>query len=88
MGKWLKVNGEGIYQSRCSQRKMKRLENGAEIRFTKKDNREYVFLDGLPEGQVEFSLDGYAGMLKPLASHITVERRVERRAGIFQSIRL
>ncbi len=84
LGRWLKVNGEGIYGSRCSERTMKKLENGVEIRFTKKGSREYVFLDHLPAGGVEFELEGCKETAVPLAPHISVEEKAEQGRTLFR----
>ena len=44
MGKWLKVNGEGIYGTTCSE--LENIIGGEnEIFFTKKENSLYVFVD-------------------------------------------
>ena len=57
MGKWLKVNGEGIYGTRCSD-----LENvygdDAEVFYTKKADVEYAFVNLKAAAPVEVLLKG------------------------------
>lgn len=70
MGKWLKVNGEGIYSSR------KYINSTDEhIKYTKRENSVYAFIKKYPIGRITFkdvpykegmkvSLLGYKGELK------------------------
>ena len=70
MGKWMKVNGEGIYCSR------KYCDNPAgDIKYTKRDDSIYAFIKKYPFGKISFadvpykegmkvSLLGYTGELK------------------------
>ncbi|MBR0573473.1 MULTISPECIES: alpha-L-fucosidase [Pasteurellaceae] len=55
LGKWLKVNGEGIYGSKCS-RHLTHKEQDVTYYHTKVGEDLYVFLDGLKEGKNELPL--------------------------------
>lgn len=44
IGKWLGINGEGIYKTRCA-RPQNECQKGADIFYTQKDDILYVFID-------------------------------------------
>jgi alpha-L-fucosidase len=48
LGKWLNVNGEGIYGTRPWQAAEGQTDVGLEVRFTRKDENVYAFLMGTP----------------------------------------
>lgn len=52
LGRWLNVNGEGIFGTRPWVRASAKSAEGADIRFTKKGNALYVFLLDRPRGGV------------------------------------
>ena len=61
LGAWLKVNHDGIYGTRCSDRESEMLENGIELHYTQK------------EGANEFLIKGYHGQLRPFDPSVKVE---------------
>ena len=63
---WLKVNHDGIYGTRCSDRESELLESGIELHYTQKDGNLNVFADHLKEGANEFLIKGYHGALRHL----------------------
>jgi len=63
LGKWLDVNGEGIYGTRCSCRESELREDGMQVHYTKKDKDLYVFIDGLKEGENHILLPNVHGEL-------------------------
>jgi alpha-L-fucosidase len=48
LGKWLKQNGEGIYDSHPWSRSSQKLDDKAELRFTRKANTLYVYFLNTP----------------------------------------
>lgn len=52
LGRWMKINGEGIYDTHPWKIASTRLTDGTEVRFTKKDNDLYVFLLSKPESNI------------------------------------
>lgn len=66
LGRWLEVNGEGIYETRCSKRTSKVREGGQEIHYTRKGQDLYVFVDGLKEGENVIELPDVGGAVTPL----------------------
>ena len=73
LGAWLKVNHDGIYGTRCSDRESEMLENGIELHYTQKEGNLNVFADHLKEGANEFLIKGYHGQLRPFDSSVKVE---------------
>lgn len=73
LGRWLKINGEGIYKTRCSSRESLLLESGVEVHFTQKDNEEFVFLGNLSEEVVNIHIPEVYGHLEPLQPEIEVQ---------------
>lgn len=73
LGAWLKVNHDGIYGTRCSDRESELLENGIELHYTQKDGNLNVFADHLKEGANEFLIKGYHGALRPFDPAVKVE---------------
>lgn len=53
LGNWLKINGEAIYDTRCSNKLSEVTNEGIDIHYTEKDNKLYVILDKLPSSNVE-----------------------------------
>ena len=49
LGNWLKINGEGIYDSRPWRTSGYKNADGLDLRFTKKGNDLYVFIFNLPK---------------------------------------
>ncbi|WP_274602761.1 alpha-L-fucosidase [Blautia luti] len=73
LGAWLKVNHDGIYGTRCSDRESEMLENGIELHYTQKEGNLNVFADHLKEGANEFLIKGYYGQLRPFDPSVKVE---------------
>ena len=73
LGAWLKVNHDGIYGTRCSDRECEMLENGIELHYTQKEGNLNVFADHLKEGANEFLIKGYHGQLRPFDPSVKVE---------------
>ena len=73
LGAWLKVNHDGIYGTRCSDRECEMLENGIELHYTQKEGNLNVFADHLKEGANEFLIEGYHGQLRPFDPSVKVE---------------
>ena len=73
LGAWLKVNHDGIYGTRCSDRESELLESGIELHYTQKDGNLNVFADHLKEGANEFLIKGYHGALRPFDPAVKVE---------------
>lgn len=73
LGAWLKVNHDGIYGTRCSDRESEMLENGIELHYTQKEGNLNVFADHLKEGANEFLIKGYHGQLRPFDLSVKVE---------------
>lgn len=76
LGKWLEVNGEGIYGTRCSRRESQYLEGGREIHFTKKEKDLYLFLDGLQEGANTLVLPKVRGRLEALHGELRFQQEM------------
>ena len=73
LGAWLKVNHDGIYGTRCSDRESEMQENGIELHYTQKEGNLNVFADHLKEGANEFLIKGYHGQLRPFDPSVKVE---------------
>ena len=73
LGAWLKVNHDGIYGTRCSDRESEMLENVIELHYTQKEGNLNVFADHLKEGANEFLIKGYHGQLRPFDPSVKVE---------------
>jgi alpha-L-fucosidase len=73
LGAWLGTNGEGIYETRCSDRKSEQIENGVELHYTQKNGNLNVFADGLREGENEFLIRGFHGNLRPFDLSVQME---------------
>ncbi len=65
-GKWLTVNGEAIYGTRCSARLSEAVAKGVTAHYTAKEGALYLLLDGLPEGEATMILPNLSGTLVPL----------------------
>lgn len=73
LGKWLNINGEGIYQTRCSRRESVVMDNGVSVHFTAKDHDLYVFVDGIKEGMTEVNIPNVFGKMIPFEKELQVE---------------
>ncbi|NCB93623.1 MAG: alpha-L-fucosidase [Clostridia bacterium] len=76
LGKWLEINGEGIYKTRCSRRTSVMQEDGLEFHYTKKDKDLYLFIDGLAEGESTICVPKVAGAVVPLNPELIIENDV------------
>jgi len=76
LGDWLTINGEGIYETRCSRRVSVIQENGLEFYYTKKDKDLYFFIDGLKEGQQTVCVPGVPGPVTSLDRGLHIENEV------------
>ena len=79
LGAWLEVNGEGIYDTRCSRRESlyeKDGKDGIEIHFTRKENDLYVFVDGLKAGAQTVLIPDVKGMVTPLHPDVSLTQEV------------
>lgn len=76
LGRWLEVNGEGIYGTRCSKRESQYLENGTELHYTKKDEDLYLFVDGLKDGENTVLVADVKGTVVPLNPSVEIEQEV------------
>ena len=56
MGRWLEVNGEGIFATRPWQRAEGTTSTGLPVRFTQKEGTVYAFILGQPDG--DFTIEG------------------------------
>ncbi|MCD7867174.1 MAG: alpha-L-fucosidase [Clostridiales bacterium] len=75
LGEWLRVNGEGIYGTRISDRESQHVENGIVLHYTQKNGNLNVFADGLGEGKNEFVISGFHGALRPFDPSLQAEIR-------------
>jgi len=60
LGRWMAVNEEAIYGTRCSRRNSLETDGG-DIHFTRKDQDLYVILDNLKEGDTTLTIPDVAG---------------------------
>ncbi len=75
LGKWLAVNGSGIYETRCSDREPEIRDDGLKLYYTRKDHVLYVFADGLREGSNTFCIPAFGGNLRPMDGRVQLETR-------------
>jgi alpha-L-fucosidase len=57
LGNWMKINSEGIYDSKPWKIHSHKNANGLDVRFTKKGNNLYVFIFNLPKNNTVFIPD-------------------------------
>ncbi|MBQ8305136.1 MAG: alpha-L-fucosidase [Blautia sp.] len=84
LGKWLSVNGEGIYGTRFVRKSV--YEDGLEYHFTGKDDRAYLFIHGLQEGESRIVVPGVKEPVQPLDPALSVSC-VKTGGGIILTIR-
>ena len=70
LGSWLKVNHDGIYDTRCSKRESELLDSGIELHYTEKDGILNIFADHLQEGKNEFVIKDYHDKLRPFDASV------------------
>lgn len=73
LGEWLKINGDGIYGTRCSERESLTLENGISFHFTCKGETQFVFVDGIREDMKAVEIPGVFGKLSPMDERLEAE---------------
>lgn len=73
LGDWLKVNGEGIYGTRCTERESEVLENGVELHYTQKGKELYFFINKLWENGCPVNIRGIHGSVTPLNKELQAE---------------
>lgn len=76
LGKWLEINGEAIYATKCSKKGLQVLEDGIELRYTEKNGEEYLFIDKLPENIPEIEIEAVANVVS-LNPDLKIEYRRE-----------
>lgn len=72
LGKWLDVNKDGIYGTRCSIRESEELTDGLELHYTQKDGRLNIFAVGLKEGENSFIIRDFKGELEPFDPSVEI----------------
>ncbi|MGL6198506.1 MAG: alpha-L-fucosidase [Lachnospiraceae bacterium] len=72
LGKWLEINGEGIYVTKCSRASESR-EEGIELHYTAKENNLYIFLYGLQAERSVIPIANINGEVMPLDSRLEIE---------------
>lgn len=72
LGKWLKINGEAIYKSRCSSRRPVKNDDCC-IYFTKKAGVLYVFIDSEKNGEHRVVIENIGGYPQALDSRTQFE---------------
>ncbi|MCI6811007.1 MAG: alpha-L-fucosidase [Lachnospiraceae bacterium] len=75
LGRWLEVNGEGVYGTSCSSRKSKAVE-GVSLHFTKKKGWLYLFADQLKEGENILLVSGITTFAIPLDGELEINQEV------------
>lgn len=58
VGKWLEINGEAIYDTRCCEQSFSAKQGPAEVYCTAKDGQRYLLVSNLPEGHVDVEVCG------------------------------
>jgi alpha-L-fucosidase len=61
LGAWLKINGEGIFDSKPWKRFAFKNSNGLDLRFTRKGNTLYAFIFNLPKNRIVYIPDLLTG---------------------------
>lgn len=79
LGQWLKVNGEGIYGTRCREKTHMELENGMTIYYTERNDIIYAFLEGCNKGRVTVEIPGRKQTVEALDKNVNVEyQKIEK----------
>lgn len=76
LGRWLEVNGKGIYGTRCSRRLSEHRADGTQVYYTRKGRDLYFYIDGLKEGCNVVSLPGLHRTVTALNPALEVEQDV------------
>lgn len=72
LGAWLKINGEAIYGTRCSER-TSIVSDSLAVHFTSKDGSLYAIADGKQDGGFSFAVDNVSAAPVPLDARTDYE---------------
>jgi len=72
LGSWLKINGEAIYKTRCSERNSMQLTS-ADVHFTETNDALYLILDNLKDGTSSVLIPSVEGEFQPLDKKVNCE---------------
>lgn len=73
LGSWLKVNQDGIYGTRISDRESEKLEKDITLHYTQRNGNLNVFALGLKPGKNEFLIRNYYGSMTPFNSQVQIK---------------
>lgn len=73
LGKWLEINGEGIYDTSCSEHLPETAGDGVQLFFTAKEKDLYVFIEGLFQEENTVLIPGVKGSAETLDSTLNVQ---------------
>lgn len=73
LGKWLEINGEGIYDTSCSAHLPETAGDGVQLFFTAKEKDLYVFIEGLSQEENTVLIPGVKGSAETLDSTLNVQ---------------
>lgn len=76
LGKWLQINGEGIYGSCCSSRKNYEVNSrtsAKELWYTKKGNDLYIYAGGLTENENQIEIPNLSPPVTALDNRLKIE---------------
>lgn len=82
VGNWLKTNGEGIYETRCSKRPSEFYSGGMELHYTRKDKDLYIMVYGLQEGTQEIFLSDITAPITALDPSLCIQTRYTQQGAV------